>query len=136
MNVRGGCVCGKVRYEIQMDSLADLFLYQCHCGVCRKAFGGTGLAAIVTPGDGFRWLQGEEARRWFERPSSWRRAFCVECGSPTPMGDDLGRTFWVPAGGLDECDGLRVGAHIYLGSCASWDIVADDGALRFEEGME
>ena len=136
MKVLGGCVCGKVRYEIEVGSLSDLFLYQCHCGVCRKASGGTGLAALVTPGDCFRWVQGEEETRRFERASAWRRGFCVACGSPTPLGDDLGKVFWVPAGGLDESDGLRVGAHIYLGSCAAWDVVADDGALRFAEGME
>ncbi len=34
--------------------------------------------------------------------------------------------FWVPAGLLDDQDGVEVCKHIFVGSKAKWDKITDD----------
>lgn len=90
---------------------------------------------MVAPGSSFRWLTGGEDIVCFERSEQWRKAFCRKCGSPVPTTDEPGTSAWIPAGSLDEDLGLQVGAHIYSASRASWDVIGDDGAIRFDEEM-
>jgi hypothetical protein len=45
-----------------------------------------------------------------------------------------GKTVYdVPVGCVDGHPKLLVGDHIFVGSKASWDVIGDDGAPRYEE---
>lgn len=52
---RGGCYCGRVRYEA--DSVFDAVY--CHCSICRRISGAPVYAGIVIPKSEFRVVSGE-----------------------------------------------------------------------------
>lgn len=126
---QGSCLCGKVRFEVDA-SKGELRI--CHCSLCREASGSGSGAFLNVPYDCFRWLSGQESIRAYERPSGYGLAFCQICGSPLPDSDRPRTSFDIPAGLLDEDPGLVVARHIYVGSKASWDVIAGDAAC-YEE---
>ena len=57
MTVRGGCLCGGVRYELSEPFRRANF---CHCSRCRKHSGAAASAQGRVPRDGFTLLSGAE----------------------------------------------------------------------------
>ena len=127
--IRGSCACGAVRFETEGRVSP---VSQCHCSTCRKSFGGSSNAVVITAKKRFRFLDGEDQIRGFQRPSGYRTSFCGRCGSPAPLEHERGKLMALPAGSLDDDPGVGVGRHIFVGSKASWDEIGDD-APRFEE---
>lgn len=86
------------------------------------------MAVIVVANEQFRWLAGaDEVRRWRKPGHDWESNFCPHCGSAVPGMNDPERMF-VPAGAITEgADGLEVAHHIWVGSRAPWDVIADAG---------
>ncbi len=119
MTVRGACNCGAVAFEA--DGRAR-DVYVCHCSICRRHTGGTGIAVVLVETAGFRWLQGEEAIRMWQKPGAdWQAWFCGTCGSPVPGTNDATRMF-IPAGLIAEGgEELRIAAHLWVGSKAGWE---------------
>ena len=78
--VKGGCVCGAVRYGVQA---APLSVYACHCKDCQRFSGGPfSVAMTVRPID-FSLEQGHPAR--LAKPADSGRVvgvrFCRDCGT-------------------------------------------------------
>ena len=122
MAVRGGCLCGAVRYEVGGD-LGDAD--HCHCSMCRRQHGAAfSTYADVEPGD-FRWISGEDRVKRYETPSGAGWAFCSECGS-TLAGSDGGTITSIALGTVDGDPGVRPSAHIFVGSRAQWHEIHDD----------
>ncbi len=121
---KGQCFCGGVSFEI--DDVSGK-LYQCHCSECRKVTGGASNSSLLVPEKSFRWLEGENTIRRFTAPSGYRSHFCAVCGSPVPNRLFDSPVMWVPAGLLDGDLPLEIGAHLYLDSKASWDVVSPAG---------
>ena len=121
----GACNCGSVAFEIESD-VKDIYI--CHCSICRKWTGNTGVAVVMVPNKDFHWVSGEEqVSTWRKPESDWHSSFCAQCGSALPGKNDEERMF-VPAGLLDDPDRkLCVAAHIWVGSKTSWDVIGDDG---------
>jgi len=126
--IKGGCLCGSVRYEITGPLLdAD----HCHCSMCRRQHG----AAFATyadfrPGD-FKWISGEGHVKIFETPAGAGWCFCSECGS-TLAGTENGRITSVTLGTVEGDPGIKPGSHIFTGSKARWYEITDD-LPQFEE---
>ena len=55
--IRGSCLCGDIRFEIDGKFGAA---GQCHCSKCRKVSGTDGNAVFYAPAASFRWLAGED----------------------------------------------------------------------------
>jgi hypothetical protein len=106
----------------------------CHCSLCRKVSGTASNASIVVPEPDFKWLQGEDLRRVYRKPSGWQVTFCATCGSPLPEQPRGATAYYVPAGLLDDDPGLVIGGHIWVGSKAAWDVIPP-GPPQFEEGI-
>lgn len=102
----------------------------CHCSRCRKAHG-TGFATYGgLAADGFRWERGREGVRRWESSPGFHRAFCRRCGAVVP-GEPTQERVFVPLGGVDGDPGARPLAHLFVGSKAPWDEIADS-LPRFE----
>ena len=127
--LRGACLCGAVRYEIE-GKVSGIGM--CHCSVCRKASGAVSNAALVTAARSFRWVSGEDQLKSYSRPSGYTTTFCTSCGSPMPRRHENGKVVMLPAGSLDDDPGTGVAQHIFVGSKAGWDEIAGD-APQYEE---
>ncbi len=117
--VRGSCVCGKVRFAFQPPFR---FFQYCHCSRCRKRSGSAHAANIAVMADQLRFLEGDELVRRFELPGakSWSNAFCGECGSGLPWLTRNGRAYIVPAGTLDDPPPSGPTRNIHFASRAAW----------------
>lgn len=122
---RGNCNCGAVAFEVDAP-LTDVFV--CHCSICRRFTGANGIAVVVVENAAFRWLSGEDHIRSWKKPNAaWHSVFCAACGSALPGPNDPARTF-IPVGLLTEGgETLRVAHHIWVGSKANWEEIADAG---------
>lgn len=125
--IRGSCLCGGVRYEI--DRVSGPFEL-CHCRRCRKASGSAFVATIGAETRDFRLLQGRELITTYEaplleRPPAYRTSFCRRCGSPVPLPEPDADRFEMTVGGLDDDPGLRPERHIYVELSAPWFEISD-----------
>jgi hypothetical protein len=122
--VGGGCLCGAVRYEVTPPAIV---MVNCHCSRCRRARGAAHATNLFVAADQLRFTSGEGRVHIYNLPGAERfgQNFCTDCGGKVPrLSPKIGR--WViPAGSLDGDPGLRPGLHIFVGSKASWDHIAD-----------
>lgn len=137
--LRGHCLCGAVRFEV--DRAASP-VGHCHCSKCRRV-SGTGACAIFwVGGEDLRFTAGQEGIRRFAFPDGWGTCFCGTCGSPLPRRSADGKTYYVPAGLLDGPSGLQAAVHIHVDSKADWEQIhgplpqfrAGLGSERADEG--
>lgn len=130
--MEGKCLCGGVRFSLSGDIPN---LYQCHCSLCRKVTGSSANAAFRVDLARLTWISGEELVQKYASESGFKSHFCSCCGSPLPNLTAAGSAWWVPVGLLEETGGLQVVAHLFVGSRATWDVIADAGE-HFDEMPE
>jgi hypothetical protein len=121
--VRGSCLCGAVRYEI--DGALEA-IHHCHCSLCRKAHGAAFSSYAAAPAASFRFTSGEDRVRRYRSSEPVERAFCGECGSNlTFRFSGLANRVWVAAGSFDGDPGVRADAHMFVASKAPWHEITD-----------
>jgi hypothetical protein len=124
MNVKGSCLCGGIKYEIEGQFGR---VVNCHCSMCRKATGGAFRTRAAVPAAAFRFVTGEALLSKYESSPGETRTFCRVCGStlPTFFRD---RPEWIglPLGTLDDDPGVTPTAHVWVGSKAPWWTITDD----------
>jgi hypothetical protein len=122
--LRGSCLCGGIRYEIN-GKLYDAL--NCHCSMCRKAQGAAFRSRAKVHSAEFRLLCGEELLTFFASSPGNHRGFCRVCGSPIlSKFDDDPSVFSLPLGGLDDDPGIRPQMHVFIASKAPWFAITDD----------
>src|ERR1700704_4781046 len=99
MTVRGACLCGLVKFEVDLPFIKFV---KCHCSRCRKATGSAFAANAYVLPQAFRWLSGQDHVMRFDFPlaRSFSTSFCRKCGSPLPHATRSGREVIIPAGTL------------------------------------
>ena len=91
---RGGCHCGRVRFEVDVPVLPEVV--DCNCSVCRM----TGFLHLIVPAARFRLLAGaEELTDYRFNTGTARHLFCRHCGI---------KSFYVPR---SHPDGFSVNAR-------------------------
>ena len=72
---RGGCHCGKVRFEF--DAPAELRVSECNCSICAKS----GHLGVTVTGERFRLLSGAgNLGEYRFNTGTARHLFCKHCG--------------------------------------------------------
>ena len=127
-SIRGSCLCGQVRYEL--NGGIEL-INNCHCTMCRKAHGAAFGSFLHAASTGFRWTAGEDLVARYESSPGNVRAFCRVCGSNMPVLEGGGGVN-IPAGTLDDDPGVRPMVHIFVASKAPWFDI-EDALPQFEE---
>ncbi len=121
--MKGSCFCNKVRFEITLDKVQA---YHCHCSICRKVTGSKFNTAFTLPAGKFSWLGSTDDIKTFQKNGEgYRHDFCSNCGCTVPN-RFREVMFWVPAGLLDDGDGVEIDKHIFVESKAKWDEITDD----------
>ena len=91
---RGGCHCGRVRFEVVAP--AKISVSECNCSIC----GRTGYLHLIVPADRFRLVSGEDALETYTfNTQTARHLFCSTCGI---------KSFYVPR---SHPDGYSVNAR-------------------------
>jgi hypothetical protein len=124
----GGCLCGAVRFGLR-HKLAPVGF--CHCSQCRRVSGVGSNAVLNVRRERFEWLSGEDNIQVYATSSGWKSLFCRTCGCPVPHILRDGRRVLVPAGALDDDPDLEISGHIFVGSKARWEVIAD-GAPQYD----
>ena len=124
MGMTGGCLCGKVRYEMTTD---PLMCVTCHCKNCQRQ-AGSALSIIVGVPEGSVEIQGE-VKTYNDTGDSGatvRRQFCGDCGSPvfTRVEHPPGVMF-IKAGTMDDTSSLKPSFHCYTKSAQDWVDLGD-----------
>ena len=78
MSVKGSCLCGGVRYEVD-GGLGRVV--NCHCSMCRKATGAAFRTRASVKPAAFHWLGGEELVSRYQSSPGETRTFCRVCGA-------------------------------------------------------
>ena len=91
---RGGCHCGRVRFEVVAPAKIDVS--ECNCSMC----GRTGYLHLIVPADRFRLVSGEDALKTYTfNTQTAKHLFCSTCGI---------KSFYVPR---SHPDGYSVNAR-------------------------
>lgn len=91
---RGGCHCGRVRFEV--DAPPTLHVDECNCSMCGKS----GYLHLIVPATQFRLLQGADALSTYTfNTGTAKHHFCRVCGV---------KSFYVPR---SHPDGYSVNAR-------------------------
>ena len=99
---RGGCHCGRVRFEVKAPP--SLLVDECNCSMCTRA----GFRHLIVPADRFRLLCGADALTTYTfNTNTAKHLFCATCGV---------KSFYVPR---SHPDGFSVNVN-----CIDPDTVA------------
>ena len=112
MELRGGCLCGVVRFIVRAVSDAGY----CHCSICRRHSGAPVVAWAQVPEPDFELVAGEPAT--YESSEHGRRAFCSACGSVLWFRESGAVSINICA--LDEPNAVSPAVHICIESQLGW----------------
>ena len=128
MSITGECFCGEVKYNLN-GVLRDA--RSCHCSRCRKAFSAQASAYALVEANEFKWLSGENLLTSYISKQGFGLQFCSQCGS-TLCGVFNGSVHGVTLGCINGDPKIELGRHIYVGSKATWETIAD-GVPQYQE---
>jgi hypothetical protein len=130
--IRGGCLCGGVRYEVTEPFASASY---CHCTRCQHRTGSSAAAsARVVPGS-FRVTSGEELVGAWAPPEGFLKCFCTACGGALWSRDpDDAEAIGVRLGTVDGDPGIRPQYRQFVAYAAPWEPIPDDGLPRYDEG--
>ncbi len=120
--VRGSCLCGAVRFEVDRVRA----LTHCHCANCRKLTGAAFATYAHVDADKFRFVAGEDMTVPYESAPGSFRYRCRTCGCLTPGRASYLPIVSIPAGLLDDDPQVRPRLHVFISSRAPWWTIQDD----------
>ena len=120
MSVKGGCLCGAVRYESAVD---PVFSGHCYCTDCQKGTGcghvtvvGVPEAALTVTGRTATYTKNGDSGQPIDR------VFCPTCGTPVfSRPKAMTGMLMVRAGTLDDTSLVKPGMSIYASRAPAWD---------------
>ena len=128
MSISGECFCGEVKYRID-GKLRDA--QSCHCSRCRKVFSSQASAYAIVEAKEFQWVSGEKSLTSYVAKHGFGLQFCSKRGSAL-SGVYKGVVHGVTLGCVNGDPEIELGRHIYVGSKASWEVIAE-GVPQYEE---
>ena len=128
--LKGSCLCGGVRFEIEGPIEATRY---CHCESCKKLSGSTGTANARVASSSIRVVEGRDLLTTFQPSEGSSKTFGSRCGSNLfgggwPESEQVS----VRLSAIDSAFDERPTAHLFVRSVAPWETLPDDGLDRFE----
>lgn len=132
MQISGGCFCGKIEYEAEIDEGAVAI---CHCRDCQVFSGSAFRTSGIVPPDCFQFTRGSP--KYFDKQADSgnlrRMAFCAECGThlcSLPREDDGGFVS-IRVATSHQFSTLKPAMEVYCTSRVTW-MEGLKGTLEFE----
>jgi hypothetical protein len=132
MKVDGGCHCGKITYQAEIDPATTSI---CHCTDCQTLSGSAYRTNVRTVEGGFKLLSGQPKIyiKTAESGAKRAQAFCPDCGSPiyaTSATDP--KIYGLRVGTIKQRSELRPKSQGWFRSAQAW--VSDlSGMTRHEK---
>lgn len=124
----GGCACGKVRFEAEIDNDEA---YLCHCRMCQRATGSVSIAFKNVPQAKMRWLSEPD---WYDSSPIARRPFCASCGTSFGFQFKEGPNLDLTVASFDEPGRFRPTSHFGVESMhEAWLDTTDLKRMRTDE---
>jgi hypothetical protein len=119
--LRGQCLCGGARYEV-----AEAFRYAaiCHCSNCRRTTGSAYKPFAGIEREKLQLVAGGDALLIVGEADN-HDAHCRRCGSLLYSVVRDGAFVHVAMGTLVDDPSIRPTHHIFVGSKAAWEVIAD-----------
>ncbi len=129
--LKGGCLCGGVRFEVTEPLVVASY---CHCTRCqRRTGGGSSAQARIAPGS-LHVTHGEDLVQSYDPPDGFSKLFCASCGgalwSRNPVDHEM---ISIRLGTFDTDPGIRPSYRQFVTYAAPWEPIPDDGLERFPE---
>ena len=116
---RGGCHCGRVRFEVEAP--AELEAQLCNCSICSK----TAYLHLIVPAARFRIVRGEEALATYTfNTGVAQHRFCTHCGI---------KSFYVPR---SNPDGVSVNVRCLEPETIAMVRITDFDGHNWEENAD
>jgi hypothetical protein len=120
MKIEGGCHCGLITYEAEIDPQKVSI---CHCTDCQTLSGSAFRTVVQAPREGFKLLSGKPKIyvKTAESGAKRAQAFCQECGSPiyaAAVADTP--TYNIRLGTVRQRAALRPRKQIWCRSALDW----------------
>ena len=120
--IRGSCLCGGIRFEIE-GRVTPIQI--CYAKRCQKTTGSAFAAELAVRRDRFRWVEGEDLITYYDapilrEPPALRRCFCRVCGSHVPVVREGARFVGLMAGILDDDPETRPFREIFASQAPPW----------------
>jgi hypothetical protein len=135
MKIDGGCHCGYITYEAEVDPEQTTI---CHCTDCQTMTGSAFRTVVRAPDQSFKLLSGEPTVyvKTAESGNKRAQAFCPRCGTPiyaTSVGDGP-KIYGLRAGTARQRDQLIPKSQIWSRSRQAW--VTNIGTMRAVEKQQ
>jgi hypothetical protein len=130
--ITGGCLCGKVRFEITEPLFSAGY---CHCTRCQRRTGTAASVQARIPRGALRMISGEELLSAY-RPGDggFDKLFCSGCGSAMfSRSGERPEVMSVRLGVLDAAPAVEFTWRQYVAYAAPWEAIPDDGIARYQE---
>ena len=129
MKIDGGCHCGHITYEAEIDTNR---VVACHCTDCQTMSGAPFCTVAFSEIDGFNLLSGELKIyvKTAESGNPRQQSFCPECGTPiyaTAVGDEP-KAYGIRVGSIRQRAELVPKAQVWTRSAQHW--LADMDSMK------
>lgn len=122
--IKGGCLCGDIRYEINAPPISTGY---CHCRICQKFTGSAMSTWTAFPASAIKFV--DKQPRYFASSPIAERGFCPKCGASLTYRLIRPREaayLVVFTSSLDEPHGNAPAAHSGMESKMPWIDILDD----------
>ena len=130
--ISGGCLCGKVRYNVLEKDLTGTY---CHCRDCQKTTGSAFIFAFPIESNKFVLIDGHMSShtRKSDNGLTVTNNFCPGCGTTVFFGNiDSPYPIWIQSGTLDKPEIVKATQQIWTKRRLPWCDI-DTGIPGYKE---
>jgi hypothetical protein len=130
--VRGGCLCGAIRYQIVGIAKS---IAHCHCKLCQKASGAPFVTWATYTTNQLIFVKGKPT--YFNSSAQGKRGFCSACGTALVFeNSDYYNEIDVTVCSMDCPDNLWPDYHIWTVSQRRWIHLNDGLPSYIDAGLD